>query len=335
MSVKIGINGFGRIGRLLFRALQNKPGVEVVAVNDLTDPATLAHLLKYDSVHGKFDGVKAVDGGIEVDGKIVKVLSERDPANLPWKELDVEVVAESTGLFTKRADAAKHIAAGARKVVISAPSKDADITVVLGVNDDMYDPDKHQVVSTASCTTNCLAPVAKILNDRFGIVSGLMTTIHAFTNDQKILDLPHKDLRRARAAAVSMIPTTTGAAKAVALVLPELDGKLTGMAVRIPIPDGSMVDLTAVLDKNTTAEEINAAMKEAADGPMKGILEYSEEPLVSIDIVGNAHSSIFDGLSTLVIGGNLVKIISWYDNEFGYANRFADMIVQLAKEPVA
>ena len=335
MSVKIGINGFGRIGRLVFRVLQEKEGVEVVAVNDLTDPATLAHLLKYDSVHGKFDGVKVVDGGIEVRGRIVKVLSERDPANLPWRDLGVEVVAESTGLFTKRADAAKHLTAGARKVVISAPSKDADVTVVIGVNDDMYDPEKHQVVSTASCTTNCLAPVAKVLHDRFGIEKGLMTTIHAYTNDQRILDLPHKDLRRARAAAVSMIPTTTGAAKAVALALPDLEGRLTGMAVRVPIPDGSMVDLTAMLAKNTTVEEVNAAVKEAADGPLNGILEYSDEPLVSSDIVGNPHSSIFDSKSTMVIGGNLVKIISWYDNEWGYSNRFADMVADLAKEPVA
>ncbi len=335
MSVKIGINGFGRIGRLVFRALQGNSDVEVVAVNDLTDPGTLAHLLKYDSVHGKFDGVKAVDGGIEAGGRVIKVLSERDPAKLPWGDLGVDVVAEATGFFTARADAGKHLEAGARKVVISAPSKDADATIVIGVNDDAYDSDKHQVISTASCTTNCLAPVAKILNDRFGIEKGLMTTIHAFTNDQRILDLPHKDLRRARAAAVSMIPTTTGAAKAVALALPELEGKLTGMAVRVPIPDGSMVDLTATLTKNTSVEEINAAMKEAADGPLKGVLEYSDEPLVSIDIVGNPHSSIFDSLATMVIDGNLVKIISWYDNEWGYSNRLADMVTSLAKEPVA
>jgi glyceraldehyde 3-phosphate dehydrogenase len=335
MSVKIGINGFGRIGRLVFRALSSRPGVDVVAVNDLTDDATLAHLLKYDSVHGRYGNqVKAVDGGISVDGKVIKVMSERDPGALPWGDLGVDVVVESTGFFTSRDKAALHLKSGARKVIISAPSKDADVTVVIGVNSDMYDPDKHQVISTASCTTNCLAPVAKVLNDRFGIEKGLMTTIHAFTNDQRILDLPHSDLRRARAAAVSIIPTTTGAAKAVALALPELKGKLTGMAVRVPIPDGSLVDLTASLKKNVTAEEVNAAMREAADGPLKGILEYTEDPIVSIDIVGNPHSSIFDSLSTMVIEGNLVKVISWYDNEWGYSNRLADMVTQVAQEPV-
>jgi glyceraldehyde 3-phosphate dehydrogenase len=334
MSVKIGINGFGRIGRLVFRALSSRPGVDVVAVNDLTDDATLAHLLKYDSVHGRYGNqVKAVDGGISVDGKVIKVMSERDPGALPWGDLGVDVVVESTGFFTSRDKAALHLKSGARKVIISAPSKDADVTVVIGVNSDMYDPDKHQVISTASCTTNCLAPVAKVLNDRFGIEKGLMTTIHAFTNDQRILDLPHSDLRRARAAAVSIIPTTTGAAKAVALALPELKGKLTGMAVRVPIPDGSLVDLTASLKKNVTAEEVNAAMREAADGPLKGILEYTEDPIVSIDIVGNPHSSIFDSLSTMVIEGNLVKVISWYDNEWGYSNRLADMVTQVAQEP--
>ena len=336
MPVKVGINGFGRIGRIFFRAVRGNPHVDVVAVNDLTDTKTLAHLLKYDSVHGRLDADVKVEGdSIVVDGHVLRCLSERDPANLPWKKLGVEIVAECTGIFSSRADCARHIAAGARKVVISAPSKDADVTVVIGVNSDAYDPDKHAVISTASCTTNCLAPVAKVLNDHFGIVKGLMTTVHAYTNDQRILDLPHKDLRRARAAGVSMIPTTTGAAKAVALALPELKGKLTGMAVRVPIPDGSMVDLTTLLARNVTAEEINAAMKKAADGELKGILEYSEDPLVSIDIVGNPHSSVFDSLSTMVIDGNLVKVISWYDNEWGYSNRLADMIVSVAKEAVA
>jgi glyceraldehyde 3-phosphate dehydrogenase len=336
MPVKIGINGFGRIGRCFFRAVMDNPAVEVVAVNDITDNETLAHLLKYDSVHGKLSTpVKAESEGIRVGDRLIQVLAERDPANLPWKSLGVEIVVESTGIFSKRADAAKHLAAGARKVVLSQPSKDADVTVVVGVNSDMYDPDKHDVISTASCTTNCLAPVAKVLNDKFGIEKGLMTTVHAYTNDQRILDLPHKDKRRARAAAVSMIPTTTGAAKAVALALPELEGKLTGMAMRVPIPDGSVVDLTAVLSKSTTAEEINAAVKEAADGPLKGVLEYSEEPLVSIDIVGNPASSVFDALSTTVLQGNLVKVISWYDNEWGYSNRLADMVLQVAKTPVA
>ncbi|MBZ0268109.1 type I glyceraldehyde-3-phosphate dehydrogenase [bacterium] len=336
MSVKIGINGFGRIGRLVYRALSAKPDVEVVAVNDLTDNATLAHLLKYDSVHGRFGNqVKATADGISVDGKNVKVMAERDPGALKWGDLGVDVVVESTGLFTAREKAALHLKGGARKVIISAPSKDADVTVVIGVNSDMYDPEKHQVISTASCTTNCLAPVAKVLNDTFGLEQGLMTTIHAFTNDQRILDLPHKDLRRARDAAVSMIPTTTGAAKAVALALPELKGKLTGMAVRVPIPDGSMVDLTANLTKSCTEADINAAMKAAAEGPLKGILEYTEDPIVSIDIVGNPHSSVFDSLATIVLGGKMVKVISWYDNEWGYSNRLADMVVEVAREPVA
>ncbi|HMB71356.1 MAG TPA: type I glyceraldehyde-3-phosphate dehydrogenase [bacterium] len=335
MSVKIGINGFGRIGRLVFRALATRSGVDVVAVNDLTDDATLAHLLKYDSVHGGFGtSVRAVDGGIDIDGKLVRVLSERDPGALPWGDLGVDVVVESTGLFTSRDKAGLHLKGGARKVVISAPSKDADVTVVIGVNSDMYDPAKHQIISTASCTTNCLAPVAKVLNDSFGLEQGLMTTIHAFTNDQRILDLPHTDLRRARAAAVSIIPTTTGAAKAVALALPELQGKLTGMAVRVPIPDGSLVDLTATLGRKASVEEVNAAMKTAADGPLKGILQYTEDPIVSIDIVGNPHSSIFDSLATMVIGDNMVKVISWYDNEWGYSNRLADMVAEVAREAV-
>lgn len=336
MAIKVGINGFGRIGRNFFRAIRGNPGVEVVAVNDITDPATLAHLLKYDSIHGKLGvPVKAVSGGIEVNGRTVQVICERDPSKLPWKSLGVEVVVESTGHFTGRADAAKHLQAGARKVVISAPSKDADVTVVIGVNSDAYDPEKHHIISTASCTTNCLAPVAKVLSDKFGIEKGLMTTIHAYTNDQQILDLPHKDLRRARAAAMSMIPTTTGAAQAVALALPELKGKLTGMAIRVPVPDGSVVDFTALLKKNVTVADLNGAMKEAADGKLRGILEYSEEPLVSIDIVGNPHSSIFDALSTTVIDGNFVKVVAWYDNEWGYSSRLAEMVAQVAKQPVA
>jgi glyceraldehyde 3-phosphate dehydrogenase len=336
MPVKIGINGFGRIGRCFFRAVSDNPAVEVVAVNDVTDTETLAHLLKYDSVHGRFDGtVQAKPEGIQVNGRLVRVLSEKDPAKLPWKSLGVEIVVESTGIFSKRADAAKHLQAGARKVVISAPAKDADVTVVVGVNTDAYDPDKHDVISTASCTTNCLAPVAKVLHEEFGIEKGLMTTIHAYTNDQRILDLPHKDRRRARAAAVSMIPTTTGAAQAVALALPELKGRLTGMAIRVPVPDGSVVDLTALLARPATVEEINAAMKKAAEGELRGILEYSEEPLVSVDVVGNPASSVFDALSTTVIQGNLVKVISWYDNEWGYSMRLADMVAHVAKAPVA
>jgi glyceraldehyde 3-phosphate dehydrogenase len=336
MSVRIGINGFGRIGRLVYRALAGRPGVEVVAVNDLTDPATLAHLLKYDSVHRRFGrDVRAVDGAIRVDGHEVRVFSEKDPAAIPWKKVGAEVVVESTGLFTKRVDAAKHLAGGARKVVISAPAKDADVTIVVGVNSDAYDPDKHHVVSTASCTTNCLAPVAKVLHERFGIVKGLMTTIHAFTNDQRILDLPHKDLRRARAAAVSIIPTTTGAAKAVALALPALAGKLTGTAMRVPVPDGSLVDLTALLAKNVTVEDVNGAMKAAAEGPLRGILAYTEDPIVSADIIGDPHSSIFDAASTMVMDGNLVKVVAWYDNEWGYSCRLADMVLQVVRQPVA
>jgi glyceraldehyde 3-phosphate dehydrogenase len=336
MPVKIGINGFGRIGRNFFRALRGNPDVEVVAVNDVTDAKTLAHLLKYDSVHGRYEEeVRATDSGIRVGNRTIKVLSERDPAKLPWRALGVEVVCESTGVFTKRADVAKHLEAGARKVVISAPAKDADVTVVIGVNSDAYDPDRHQVISTASCTTNCLAPVAKVLHDALGIEKGLMTTIHAYTNDQRILDLPHKDLRRARAAGVSMIPTTTGAAQAVALALPELQGRLTGMAIRVPVPDGSLVDFTAVVSRATTIEEVNAAMKRAANGSLKGILEYSEDPLVSVDVVGNPHSSIFDSLSTNVIGGNLVKVLSWYDNEWGYSCRLAEMVAHVARQPVA
>ncbi|MFU0792110.1 type I glyceraldehyde-3-phosphate dehydrogenase [Cerasibacillus sp. JNUCC 74] len=330
MAVKVGINGFGRIGRLVFRlALQNDE-VEVVAINDLTDANMLAHLLKYDSIHGILEEEVSVNGSnIVVGGKEIKVLSESDPAKLGWGDLGVDIVLESTGRFRKREDAQKHIDAGAKKVIISAPGQNEDLTIVMGVNDKEYDPAKHHVVSNASCTTNCLAPYAKVLHDKFGIKRGLMTTIHSYTNDQQILDLPHKDYRRARAAAQNIIPTTTGAAKAVGKVLPELNGKLNGGAVRVPTPDGSLVDLVAELEKNVTAEEVNAALKEAAEGELKGVLEYSEAPLVSSDIVGNTHSSIVDGLSTLVLEDNLVKVISWYDNEMGYSARCVDLAVLL------
>ncbi len=328
MTVKVGINGFGRIGRLVFRAMAKDPDVEVVAVNDLGDKATMAHLLKYDSVHGRaFDEVKVTDDGFEVDGAKVRMLAERDPAQLPWGELGIDIVVESTGLFTDADKARAHLDAGAKKVVISAPAKHEDITIVMGVNDDKYDKEKHSIISNASCTTNCLAPMAKVLLDNFGIKQGFMNTIHAYTNDQKILDLPHKDLRRARAAALSMIPTTTGAARAVSLVLPELAGKLDGMATRVPTPDGSMVDLVLELEKPATKESINAAMKAAAEGPLAGILDYTEDPIVSIDIVENAHSSIFDSQLTMVNGGegSFVKCIAWYDNEWGYSNRVKDL----------
>ena len=331
MSVKVGINGFGRIGRLVFRAALNNPQVDIVAVNDLTDSETLAHLLKYDSVHGIFNAdVKAADGAIIVNGKEIKVTAVTDPAALPWKELGVQVALESTGRFTKRPDAAKHLDAGAKKVVISAPGKEEDITIVMGVNHDKYDPANHHVISNASCTTNCLAPFAKVVNDKFGIVKGLMTTIHAYTNDQKILDLPHKDLRRARAAGMSIIPTSTGAAKAVALVLPELKGKLNGFAMRVPTPNVSVVDLVVELQKPTSAEEINAALKAAAANELKGILQYCDKPLVSIDFNGNSHSSIVDALSTMVMEGNMAKIVSWYDNEWGYSSRVVDLIGYIA-----
>jgi len=332
-TIKVGINGFGRIGRLTFRALLNKKNIEVVAFNDLTDAKTLAHLFKYDSVHGKFNGDVAVDGdSLIINGKKIRVYAEKDPANLPWKELGVEIVAECTGIFRNREKLSKHLTAGAKKVVLSVPSdnkEDVDLTVVLGVNDNMLTKEM-KLISNASCTTNCLAPVAKVLNDKFGIKKGLMNTIHSYTNDQIILDAPHKDLRRARAAAISMIPTKTGAAKAIGLVIPDLDGKMDGFAVRVPTPDGSLVDLTCELSRSVTKEEIHAAMKEAADGPMKGILEYLDEPLVSCDIIGNTHSSIYDSLMTKVIGGNLVKIIAWYDNEVGYSSRLADLIEKIA-----
>lgn len=328
MSIKVGINGFGRIGRLVYRAMFNNPKFDVVAVNDLGDIKTMTHLLKYDSVHGIFfDDVKTTDDGFVADGISCKVLSERDPKNLPWGELGVDVVIESTGIFKTGELAQAHIDAGAKKVIITCPGKDIDGTFVMGVNDKEYDKEKHNIISNASCTTNCLAPVAKVLLDNFGINRGLMNTIHAYTNDQRILDLPHKDLRRARSAAMSMIPTTTGAARAVALVLPDLKGKLDGFATRVPTPDGSMVDLTVELEREVTKEEINAAMKAAAEGEMRGVLEYTEDPIVSIDIVGNPASSVFDSLLTMVPGekSNLVKVVSWYDNEWGYSNRVADL----------
>jgi len=328
MAVKVGINGFGRIGRNLFRAaLEAGSDLEFVAVNDLVDAETMAHLLKYDSVLGRFPGeIEASAGGITVDGKDLKVLSEKDPAALPWGDLGVEVVIESTGLFTKREAAEKHLEAGAKKVIISAPATDPDITVVLGVNFDSYDPEKHNIISNASCTTNCLAPVAKVLNDVVGIDRGLMTTIHAYTADQRLQDMPHKDLRRARAAAVNLIPTSTGAAKAVGLVLPELQGKLSGISVRAPVITGSLVDLTCDVSKETSEEEINAAMKEAAgSGPLSGFLKYTEDPIVSTDIVTDPHSSVFDAEQTKVVDGTFVKLLSWYDNEWGYANRCVDL----------
>jgi glyceraldehyde 3-phosphate dehydrogenase len=327
MAIKVGINGFGRIGRNVFRVAVNNPKFEIVAVNDLTDAQTLAHLLKYDSVHGTMNAeVKAVEGGIEVNGKLVKVLAEKDPAQLPWKAMGVDIVVESTGRFVEKEKAMAHVTAGAKKVIISAPAKNEDITIVMGVNQDKYDPAKHQVISNASCTTNCLAPFAKVLHEKFGIKSGLMTTVHSYTNDQNILDLPHKDLRRARAAAMSIIPTTTGAAKAVALVLPELKGKLNGFALRVPTPNVSITDLVAQLEKPATVEAVNAALKEAANNELKGIMAFSEEPLVSKDYNGDAHSSIVDGLSTMMVGDDLVKVVSWYDNEWGYSNRVVDLI---------
>ena len=326
MAVKVGINGFGRIGRNFFRAAYKDPALEIVAVNDVTDAKTLAHLLKYDSIHGRFEeNVEVADGAFVVAGKKIQVLAAKDPAELPWGKLGVEVVIESTGKFTEREGAEKHLKAGAKRVLISAPAKNPDATFVMGVNEKTFDPAKHRIISNASCTTNCLAPVARVLLDNFGIERGLMTTIHAYTNDQRILDFPHKDLRRARAAAVSMIPTTTGAAKAVALVIPELKGKLDGMAIRVPTPNVSVVDLTAVLSRKTTAEEINAAVRKAAEGPLKGIIWYVDEELVSIDFNHTSCSSAFDAPSTKVIDGNLVKILAWYDNEWGYSCRLADL----------
>jgi glyceraldehyde 3-phosphate dehydrogenase len=332
MSVNVAINGFGRIGRNVLRAAQNTPEFEIVAINDLTSPQTLAHLLKYDSIHGIFDAdVSVTDDSILVNGKKIKVCSERDPAALPWKKLGVDVVIESTGFFTNGKDAGKHLQAGAKKVIISAPGKEVDLTVCMGVNDGVYDAASHNIVSNASCTTNCLAPVAKVLLENFGIVKGLMTTVHAYTNDQRILDLPHDDMRRARAAAMSMIPTTTGAAKAVSLVLPELKGKLDGLAVRVPTPNVSLVDLVVETEKTTSVEEVNAALKTAANGSLKGILDFCETPLVSIDFNGNPASSSVDAATTSVIAGNMVKVMSWYDNEWGYSNRIVDLVKLMAK----
>ncbi len=331
-KIKVAINGFGRIGRLTFRALQGYENIEVVAINDLTDAKTLAHLLKYDSVHGRYPGdVKAELDGIVVDYKKYRVFAEKDPSMLPWGKLEVDVVVEATGVFRKREKLQLHLDAGAKKIVLTVPADsktDVDRTIVLGVNNQDLRPE-DRILSNASCTTNCLAPIAKVLNDNFGIKRGLMNTIHSYTNDQIILDAPHKDLRRARAAAVSIIPTSTGAAKAIGLVIPELDGKLDGLAMRVPTPDGSVVDLTCELNRETTKEEINEAMKKAAEGPMKGILEYCTDPIVSIDIVGNSHSSIFDSKLTQVMGGNMVKVISWYDNEFGYSQRVAQLVSML------
>jgi glyceraldehyde 3-phosphate dehydrogenase len=331
MSIRVGINGFGRIGRLVFRAAQGK-NIEIVGINDLTDAGTLAHLLKYDSIHGRYRGeVKAAEGAIVVDGRRIPVSAERDPAKLPWKQLGATLVVESTGHFTDRAGAGKHLEAGAERVIISAPAKDPDATIVLGVNDSDYKPGTHKIVSNASCTTNCLAPVAKVLDETFGIENGWMTTIHAYTNDQVTLDFPHKDLRRARAAGVSMIPTSTGAAKAIGEVLPGLKGRLDGYAMRVPTSDVSVVDLSVKLKKKTDAESINAAMKAAADGPLKGILQYCDEPLVSVDFLGNPHSSILDALSTKVMDGTFAKVLSWYDNEWGYSNRVVDLVLLMGR----
>jgi glyceraldehyde 3-phosphate dehydrogenase (phosphorylating) len=338
MAVKVGINGFGRIGRNVFRAAHAAGAdLEFVAVNDLTDPATLAHLLKYDSILGRFPGtVEAGEAVIRVDGEEIAVLSERDPAALPWADLGVDVVIESTGFFTARDEAAKHLAAGAKKVIISAPAKEPDVTVALGVNfDTAYDPESHHIISNASCTTNCLAPLAKVLNDAFGIEQGLMTTIHAYTADQRLQDMPHKDLRRARAAAINLIPTTTGAAKAVGLVLPELNGKLNGLAMRAPVATGSVVDLVFTTPEAVSVEQVNAAVRAAAEGPMEGILAYTEDPIVSTDIVQDPHSSIFDAGQTMTIGdGRMVKAVSWYDNEWGYSNRCVELAAKVL-EPVA
>ena len=337
--IRIVINGFGRIGRNFLRsALQHSQygkKFEIIAVNDLGNTEILAHLLKYDSIYGKFDGVvNTKNNGIEVNGKLIKFFSEINPSKLPWKKLDIDVVIESTGIFRTREGASKHLQAGAKKVVISAPAKEPDLTIVLGVNEHLYDADKHNIISNASCTTNSLAPPVKVLNDKFGIEKAFMTTIHSYTGDQRILDFPHKDLRRARAASVSIIPTTTGAAKAVSLVIPEMKGKIDGLAVRVPTPDGSLTDFTCVLKRDVTKDEINAIMKKEAEGNLKGIMQYSEEPLVSVDIIGNPHSAIIDGLSTTVVGehGNFAKIFSWYDNEWGYSCRIVDLINYMFKQ---
>jgi glyceraldehyde 3-phosphate dehydrogenase len=332
MAVRVGINGFGRIGRNVFRAAHEQGAdIEWVAANDIGDPTTFAHLLKYDSNYGPFPGqVEATDTGLKVDGNEIRFLNEKDPAQLPWEELRAEVVIESTGLFTDRENASKHLAAGAKKVLVSAPATEPDVTVALGVNfAEVYDRDKHNVVSNASCTTNCLAPIAKVLHDTVGIKHGLMTTIHAYTADQRLQDMPHRDLRRARAAAINLIPASTGAAKAIGLVIPELNGKLNGFAVRAPVPTGSVVDLTVEANRETSIEEINQAMKAAADGPLQGILQYTEDPIVSSDIIKNSHSSIFDSQLTAVMDGTMVKLVAWYDNEWGYSNRVVDVAQKL------
>jgi len=330
MALRVGINGFGRIGRNFLRTCQGENAIEIVGINDLTDAATLAHLLKYDSIHGIMDADVEVKGNnIAVNGKEIQVTSITDPAQLSWKDLNVDITLESTGFFVSKEGASKHLSAGAKWVIISAPAKEPDATICMGVNEETLDISKHKIISNASCTTNCLAPVAKVIDQKFTIKSGLMTTIHSYTNDQRILDLPHKDLRRARAAALSMIPTTTGAAKAVGLVLPHIKGKLDGMAIRVPTPNVSVVDLVATLEKEATAESINAAIKEAADGPLKGILQYSDGPLVSIDLNGNPHSSIFDAPITKVLDGKLVKVLSWYDNEWGYSTRLKDLMLYI------
>lgn len=331
--VKVGINGFGRIGRNVFRAALNNPEVEIVAINDLTSVDSLAHLLKYDTTHGRLDAtVEAGEGELKVNGKSVKVFAERDPGALQWSDYGVEVVIESTGIFTAKEKAQAHIRGSVKKVIISAPATNEDITIVMGVNEDKYDPANHNVISNASCTTNCLAPFAKVLNDKFGIVKGMMTTVHSYTNDQNVLDLPHKDLRRARAAAENIIPSTTGAAKAVSLVLPELKGKLNGMAMRVPTPNVSVTDLVVELSQNVTVEEVNNVLKEAANGPLKGIMNYTDEPLVSSDFNGDPASSTIDSLCTMVVGDNLVKVVSWYDNEWGYSNRVVDLVSFIAKK---
>ena len=333
MAIKVGINGFGRIGRNIMRAAMAHDEIDIVAVNDLTDAATLAHLLKYDSILGNLRAdISASGDSITVDGDKFKVLAQKDPAALPWKDLGVDVVFESTGRFTNREDAAKHIAGGAKRVIVTAPAKKPDATFVIGVNHETYDPAKHQVISNASCTTNCLAPIAKVIHESFGINKGWMTTCHAYTNDQQLLDLPHKDLRRARAAALSIIPTTTGAAAAVGEVLPALKGKLDGISLRVPTPTVSVVDLNVLVDKTTTAEEVNAKFKAAADGPLKGLLEYVPAPLVSIDFRGNPHSASLDALSTKVMDGNFIKVLAWYDNEWGYSSRCVDLILFMAKK---
>ena len=330
--MKVAINGFGRIGRNFLRTCRGHQDIEVVAINDLADAKTLAHLLKYDSVHRTFaSDVKTGNGTITVDGRPIKVFAVTQPEKLPWKDIGVDVVVESTGRFVDRASAAKHLDAGAQWVIISAPGKEPDITVCMGVNEELFDPIKHKIISNASCTTNCLAPVAKVINAEYGIVRGLMTTVHAYTNDQRILDLPHKDLRRARAAALNMIPTTTGAAKAVGLVLPELKGKLNGMAIRVPTPNVSVIDLVVELKKKATAEAINTSLRKAAEGPLKGVLQYSEDPLVSSDLIGNEHSSIVDATLTMILEENMVKVLSWYDNEWGYSSRLRDLILYISK----